>query len=240
VPPNPAWLRISPGGRSIWQDAALEVRWIAHSWFQLTAGDVSVQIDPSSLGSKGLEALAKGARKADLVLVTHHHADHCRGEIVGMVSKEGAPVLAPGACAGKLGDRATLVRTGDSYSHRGISVRAVDAYNTPEGSSTIKAHKKGECLGYLVTLNGKTVYHAGDTDLIPEMGSLGHIDVALIPIGGTYTMDTREAVEAARRMEPGVAVPMHCLDADPEDFARKMGKKARVAILRPGEALSLA
>lgn len=218
----------------------MEIRWIAHSWFQIKVGSTTVHIDPSILGFKGLEELAKGVKKADLVLITHHHADHCREEIVNLVSKKGARVLAPEACAGKLGERMIVMKPGDSYSHRGMVIRAVHAYNVPEGSSTVKAHKRGECLGYLLTADGKTVYHAGDTDLIPEMGSLGQVDAALLPIGGTYTMNAEEAAEAVAKIKPRVAVPMHHIDAEPEDFAKMVGKKARAVVLRQGESLRLA
>jgi L-ascorbate metabolism protein UlaG (beta-lactamase superfamily) len=116
----------------------------------------------------------------------------------------------------------------------------VHAYNTPEGASTVKAHKRGECLGYLLTACGKTIYHAGDTDLIPEMASLGVVDVALLPIGGTYTMDASEAATAVGRIKPKLTVPMHHIDADPQDFAKSVGKEFKVAVLSEGEALSLA
>lgn len=231
---------ISPSGRRLWQDAALELRWIAHSWFQIRAGNTTIYLDPSILVSKGLEELAKGLKKADILLITHHHADHCRKEIIDLVSKKGSRVFAPEACASKLGEGIIVMKPGDSHSHKGIVIRAVHAYNRPEGSSTVKAHKRGECLGYLLTSGGKSIYHAGDTDLIPEMGSLGPVDVALLPIGGTYTMDVREAAEAVERIKPRLAIPMHYIDADPVDFARKVHDKAPVAILKPGETLRLA
>lgn len=218
----------------------MEIKWIVHSWYQIKAGGITVHIDPSMLGSKGLEGLAKGAEKADLALITHHHADHCRKEMIDLVLKEGAPVLAPRVCAAKLGEAMICMKPGGTYDHSGIRVQAVHAYNTSEGSSTVKAHKRGEGLGYLLTAKGKTVYHAGDTDLIPEMASFGGVDVALLPIGGTYTMNVREAAEAVERIRPRIAVPMHHIDADPQDFAKRVGQLARVVILRPGEALSLA
>jgi L-ascorbate metabolism protein UlaG (beta-lactamase superfamily) len=218
----------------------LEIRWIAHSWFQIKAGGATVHIDPSVLGSKSPEDLTRGTEKADLVLVTHHHADHCRKEIVDLVSKEGTRIFAPKACAGKLGTGMITLKPGDSCNCCGIAIRALHAYNNAEGASTIKAHKRGECLGYLLTADGKTVYHAGDTDLIPEMSSLGPVDVALLPIGGTYTMDVREAADAVKKIMPRVAIPMHYIDADPNDFASRVGKMARVAVLKPGETLSLA
>jgi L-ascorbate metabolism protein UlaG (beta-lactamase superfamily) len=231
---------IKPAGHNLWEAASLEVRWIAHSWFQIKAKGIIVHIDPSILGSRHLEELVKGVEKADLVLVTHHHADHCRKDIVDIVSKEGARVLAPNACAGKLGSEMIAMKPGDSYSYRGMTIQAVHAYNTAEGASTIKAHKRGECLGYLLTANGKAVYHAGDTDIIPEMSSLGAVDAALLPIGGTYTMNVSEAAEAVGKIKPRIAVPMHYIDADPEDFAKRVSKKVRVVVLGPGEKLSLA
>lgn len=238
--PHRAGRLITPGGHSLWQVAALEIRWIAHSWFQIKAGGTVVHIDPSDLGSRRLEALPKDVEKADLILITHHHADHCRKDFVTLVSKDGTHVLAPKACSEKLGGGMVVMKPGDSFRDDGFTVRALDAYNTPEGASTTKAHRKGEGLGYLVTAVGKTVYHAGDTDMIPEMADFGPMDVALLPIGGTYTMDAAEAARTVAKIKPKIAIPMHHIDADPGDFTKRVGKKARVVVLRPGEALSLA
>ena len=84
-------------------------------------------------------------------------------------------------------------------------VKAVPAYNVNK-----KFHPKDEGWnGYVLEISGKKVYHAGDTDLIPEMQSLGDIDIALLPVGGTYTMTAEEAVDAVRFIKPKLAVPMH-------------------------------
>jgi len=218
----------------------LEIRWMTHSWFQIKAGKATVHVDPSAPDSRFPEGLVRGAEKAGLVLITHHHADHCRKEILDAVSKEGAGVLAPSACADRLGRGMIAMKPGDAYQFGDLAVRAVHSYNTPGGASTVKAHRRGECLGYLLTSGGRTIYHAGDTDLIAEMGSLGPVDAALLPIGGTYTMDVREAAEAVERIKPKVVVPMHYLDANPEDFRNWVGKRAKVVVLKPGEAFSLA
>lgn len=70
-------------------------------------------------------------------------------------------------------------------------------------------HKKGKRVGYILTIDGKKIYHAGDTDLIPEMKKIGEIDVAMLPIGGSFTMDVDEAVDAALAIKPHIVIPMH-------------------------------
>ncbi len=88
-----------------------------------------------------------------------------------------------------------------------------------------------------MTVEGKTIYHAGDTDVIPEMGELGAVDVALLPIGGTFTMDTQDAVDAAIAINPGIVIPMHYLKADPEEFKNKVEARSDIKVvpLRIGE-----
>lgn len=238
--PHRAGKPIAPGRKGPWKGAALEIRWIDHAWFQIKVGGITIHIDPSILGSKRLKELAMGVEKADLVLITHHHADHCRKEAVGLVSEEGGRVVAPQVCAEKLGSGMVTINPGGTFRFSGAVVQAVDAYNTAEGASTVKAHKKGECLGYLLKAGGKTVYHAGDTDLIPEMRTLGSIDVALLPIGGTYTMNASEAAEAVILINPKIVVPMHHMDADPGDFARRVGNKSRVVVMAPGATIKVA
>jgi L-ascorbate metabolism protein UlaG (beta-lactamase superfamily) len=216
----------------------MEIRWVAHAWFQIKAGGTVIQIDPSNFDSKRLEALPVDVEKADLVLITHHHTDHCRREIVTLVSKQGTHILAPKPCAEKLFGGIVVMTPGEVFRDDGVSVRAVDAYNTPESASTVKSHKKGECLGYLMTAEGKTIYHAGDTDIIPEMVSFGAVDIALLPIGGTYTMDINDAVKAVAKIKPKIVIPMHSIDADPDEFVRKVRESSHTIVLRQGESFT--
>ena len=142
-------------------------------------------------------------------------------------------------CAEELAGRdVTVVKPGDEFDAAGFHVRVVDAYNTPEGSSTMKAHVKGQCVGYVITADDLRIYHAGDTDLIPEMSHLGDIDVALLPVGGTYTMDAEEAARAAREIVPGVAVPMHTRGEDPQPFAAALkDSDTAVVVLDPSDEM---
>lgn len=93
----------------------------------------------------------------------------------------------------------------------------------------------------MITLEGKTIYHAGDTDFIPEMRELGAVDVALLPIGGTFTMDIQESVEAAIAIKPKIVIPMHNLEADPQEFKDKVEVRSdiKVVTLQIGEIYHL-
>nr|QNO54078.1 hypothetical protein GHMFPJCE_00005 [Methanosarcinales archaeon ANME-1 ERB6] len=93
----------------------------------------------------------------------------------------------------------------------------------------------------MITLNGKTIYHAGDTDFIPEMKELSDMDVALLPIGGTFTMDIQEAVEAAIAIKPKVVIPMHNFKSDPKEFKDKVEARSDITVvpLKIGEVYHL-
>jgi len=94
----------------------------------------------------------------------------------------------------------------------------------------------------LIKVEGKTIYHAGDTDFIPEMRKLGPVDVALLPSGGTYTMDNAEAAEAAMAINPKIVIPMHRWDTNPEEFKKKVeaSSNVKVVILQEGEEYKVA
>jgi L-ascorbate metabolism protein UlaG (beta-lactamase superfamily) len=215
-------------------------RWFPNSWFQIQGPRGVVHIDPAVSPSQPFE-MPDDLLPADVVLITHHHRDHCEAASLGMVSSSDTLVFAPRLAAEELvGRRVTVVKPGDEFDAAGMRVRVVDAYNTPEGSSTMKAHVKGECVGYVVTIGGLRVYHAGDTDLIPEMSQLGMIDVALVPVGGTYTMDAEEAARAVREIAPGVVVPMHTRGTDVQPFQVALeDADTAVVILRPGGVLAM-
>lgn len=215
-------------------------RWLPNSWFQIEASVGVVHIDPATSPSAPMP-VPNDMKRADLVLVTHHHRDHCDPGVIDTIAGPDTPVYATRMCAEEVEGRPmTVVSPGDEFDSAGMHVRVVDAYNTPEGSSTQKAHHKGECVGYVITVDGLTVYHAGDTDLIPEMSQLGEVDVALLPVGGTFTMDAEEAARAALEIDAGVCVPMHNRGTDPQPFQKALsGSGVTVVILRPGGELEI-
>jgi L-ascorbate metabolism protein UlaG (beta-lactamase superfamily) len=179
--------------------------------------------------------------KADIILVTHHHQDHIKTATINRLATARTAILAPIKCAGLLGRKFTAVRPGNEFVKSGIRIKAVFAYNTPTGRSTRKVHHKGECVGYLITVSGKTIYHAGDSDFIPEMKQLGKVDIAFLPIGGTFTMDAREAAEAASAIQPGIVVPMHWMRAIPDDFAQRIKPLSKITarVMKTGDEIVL-
>lgn len=176
-------------------------------------------------------------------MVTHDHSDHCKLVTINRIACKDTIIVAPERCGKKIGKEIRVIECGEEIAIENISIKAVEAYNTEQGSSTHKVHPRGNGVGYLVTVEGKTIYHAGDTDLIPEMKELGHIDVALLPIGGTYTMDINEAAEAAIAINPQFVIPMHRLKrADPHEIKKNVEARSGIEVLplQIGEVFHLA
>jgi len=193
-----------------------------HAWFKIKTGGRVIHIDPGYPGNFDAQGvpLAEYEEPADLVLVTHSHKDHLQPEAFAKIRRTATIVLAPACCAEEIGTGMTLVKPGDERTELVWQIQVVNAYNTPEGHSTTKAHHAGECVGYLIDLPGLRLYHPGDTDLIPDMQDLGAVDLALLPIGGTYTMDAGEALQAVGVIKPRMVIGMHELKADPQEFKR--------------------
>ena len=211
----------------------LSLKWLGHASFQIRAAGKIIYIDPYE---------GEYSEKADLVLVTHSHFDHCDTSKINQVYNAETVVVAPFplflSSVSKAGGSVKALKPGDEMTIDSIKVRAVEAYNIKRFRSPGNPfHPKGSGVGYLISAEGKTVYHAGDTDLIPEMKQLGNIDVALLPSGGTYTMDSAEAAEAALAISPRIVIPMHRWDTDPEEFRKKVeaNSNIQVVVLSKGE-----
>ncbi|MHA1949831.1 MAG: MBL fold metallo-hydrolase [Candidatus Thorarchaeota archaeon] len=194
------------------------IRWLGHASFQIKSDDNVIYLD--LYRSKKLrERVPDKLEPATLVLVTHGHNDHCFPEAINEVRKEKTTVVAPEHCGEKLDYAFDSLQSGEEKTINDVKVRAVDAYNVKRFRSPGNPyHPKGYGVGYLVEVEGKTIYFAGDTDVIPEMNDLGPVDVALLPCGDTYTMDNKDAAEATRVIKPKVVIPMHTWDKGIEDF----------------------
>jgi len=160
---------------------------------------------------------------------------------VNRLRRSNTLVIGPETCMKDLGREMNLIRPGKVITFGDMKIEAVEAYNTPKGSSTRKVHRKGRGVGYLLRMKGRTIYHMGDTDFVPEMKELGKIDVALVPIGGTFTMDIREAVKKVLAIQPEIVIPIHYLRSDPQRFKEKVEAKSniRIVVLQIGESYQL-
>ena len=175
-----------------------------------------------------IDGLPEKLEKANIILITHSHKDHCKRVTVDRLKHQDTFVVAPKRCIKELGRDIEIIASNEEKKFKDVKIKAVEAYNTIQGSSTRKIHHKGYGVGYMINIDGKTIYHAGDTDLIPEMRKLGQIDVALLPIGGTFTMNLEEAVKAAQAIKPKIVIPMHNYRVDPQEFKDKLESKSNI------------
>ncbi|MDJ0780728.1 MAG: MBL fold metallo-hydrolase [Desulfosarcinaceae bacterium] len=177
------------------------IRWLGHDGFRIDAGEMTIYIDPYKL---------QGGPPADLILVTHDHADHASPADVAQIQKADTEIVTVPAAAAKLSGAIQTVAPGDALTVKGIAVEAIAAYNTNKFRAPgVPFHpKESGYVGFILTVNGVRIYHSGDSDFIPEMEGLAP-DVALLPVSGTYVMTVTEAVAAAAAIQPKVAIPMH-------------------------------
>jgi L-ascorbate metabolism protein UlaG (beta-lactamase superfamily) len=196
------------------------IRWLGHASFVIS-GKPLIYIDPWKL--------EVSEESADLVLISHSHYDHFSKEDLAMVRSEETEVVCPGDVASELEGPVAVVTPGSRLSLGGAEVEVLPAYNVKR-----PFHPRSDLmLGFVVMLEGKKLYYAGDTDFTPEMAALTDIEVALLPVGGRFTMDAEEAAEAANVFRPRVAIPYHWGDIvgsieDAERFARLFKGETRI------------
>jgi L-ascorbate metabolism protein UlaG (beta-lactamase superfamily) len=200
-----------------------DIHWLGHDTFKIT-GEKTVYTDPFKIKNKDV---------ADLILITHPHYDHCSPEDVAKIQGPNTVIITPAECAAKLSGNVIIVAPGVTITAAGIEIKVVPSYNINKQFHT----KDKGWAGYIFTVNGKKIYLAGDTDYIPEMKTFKDIDVALLPVSGTYVMTADEAAKAALDIKPKVAVPMHYgsivgSKKDAELFAKKLKGKLEVVILK--------
>lgn len=197
------------------------IHWLGHDSFRID-GSKTVYFDPFEI---------RGGPPADIIFVTHEHFDHCSPDDIAKIRTDQTIIVTEKAAAGKLGGEVRVMKPGDDTVAAGLAVRAIAAYNT---NKTFHPKANG-WLGFVVTIDGVSIYHAGDTDHIPEMSGLAP-DIALLPVSGTYVMTADEAVAAAVAINPRLAIPMHYggivgNQADALAFESGLASRVPVAIL---------
>jgi L-ascorbate metabolism protein UlaG (beta-lactamase superfamily) len=223
--------------------AAVEVRWLGHSAFHLSGGGADVLVDPFLSGNPKAAATADEL-PADAILLTHGHGDHL-GDTVDIAKRTGAPVVAIVELANELQEAGVEnvfdPNIGGTVDLDWVSVRLTPAWHTgtsPGGTASTPA-------GLVIEIGGKRIYHLGDTGLFSDLAlpsRRGHIDLALVPIGGHYTMDRFDAVVAAELLKADQIIPIHYntfplveTDVDAYKADVQAAGASEVIVLQPGE-----
>jgi L-ascorbate metabolism protein UlaG (beta-lactamase superfamily) len=222
----------------------MDIQFLGHAAFRLSDGDVNVLVDPFLSGNPKA-AVSADEVEADVILLTHGHGDHY-GDTVGIAKRTGATVVAIVEIANELGEEGVEnvldPNLGGTVKFDWGWVKLVPAWHTsttPKGTANTPA-------GLLINIGGKLVYHLGDTCLFSDLQLISrrgdHVDVALVPIGGHYTMDRIDAVTAVEFVAPTTVIPCHYdtfppIETDAEAFKADVESStgATVVILQPGE-----
>ena len=219
----------------------VKVTFLGHAAFKIE-GSKTVLVDPFITGNpksplKGVEDI----EKADVVIVTHDHGDHGFEDAVKICKRTGAYFVSQYELVVKSNlERVEPMSIGGfvNVGGMGVEVAFTPAWHTAG---------VGDPTGVIIRMDGKTIYHAGDTGLFYDMKLIGELykpDLAILPIGSRFTMDIYQAAKAVEFISPKFVIPMHyntfdLIKADPKEFERLVGDKAKVVILNPGESFEL-
>lgn len=206
------------------QDIAKKIVWLGHDSFRIDASK-TIYLDPYQVSS---------GPKADLVMITHDHFDHCSPDDVAKIQQPGTVIVTEKDSAKKLTGDLRVIKPGESLVVDEVKVEAIPSYNTDKEFHP----KRNAWLGFIIEIQGVRVFHAGDTDFIPEMNGF-NVDIALLPVSGTYVMTADQAVEAALAISPKLAIPMHYgtivgSDQDAITFKKALEGKIEVLVLQKG------
>ncbi len=226
----------------------MKITWLGHSAF-LIEGSKKVLIDPFITGNDKAPVKPDDV-DCDIIAVTHGHGDHL-GDAIFISKRKNVPIVAIYELAEYInskGATAIGMNFSGTYEHEGVKLTMVPALHSSGITEAEFTHSGGLPAGFIIEMDGKTVYHAGDTGLFGDMKIIGELytpDVALLPVGGLFTMDTRLATIAAKWLKPKVVIPMHYntwppIEADPEEMRDDLEREGiDLVILEPGQSYEL-
>ncbi len=224
--------------------------YLGHSAFYVEGNGLKALIDPFLTGNPWNVAMPDDFRDINYIFVTHGHGDHL-GDSIEIAKRTGATIVSVyevGLYCSSKGAKTHNMHVGGTFSFPFGRVKLTPAAH---GSSAVENDSiiyLGNPCGFIIEVDGKSIYHAGDTGLIADMELLGRyekVDVALLPIGGNFTMDPKDASIAAEMIKPSLSIPMHyktwpIIDKDPEEFrALAEERGVKVKILKPGDTLEI-
>jgi len=191
----------------------VRITWLGMSGFRIEGDGKLIYIDPYNI-------TVDDEKRADIILITHGHFDHCSIEDIKKIVSAETVIYATPDCTSKFAGRIDqmqlqLVKPGQEFHNENIIIETVPAYNTNKPFHS----RANEYVGYIITIGGKRIYHAGDTDAIPEMEDI-KVDVALVPVSGKFVMTPVEASAVVNKFRPKIAIPMH-ITVDEIDKAKK-------------------
>jgi L-ascorbate metabolism protein UlaG (beta-lactamase superfamily) len=217
----------------------MEITWLGHSAIKIK-GSKTVYIDPFLTDNPAASITPEEITEVDVVVVTHYHSDHL-GDAFAICKKTAATLVSIHEVAVEAeaeGIKTEGMNIGGTVEAKGVTVHMVTALHSAE---------KGDPSGVVIELDGKTLYHAGDTGLTYDMKLIAEFfkpDLSFIPIGDRYTMGVPSAVRAVEFTQTKKVIPIHygtfpIIESNPEDFKQRVGDMAEVIILKPGESYTL-
>jgi L-ascorbate metabolism protein UlaG (beta-lactamase superfamily) len=221
-----------------------ELQYLGHACFLLKTKSLNILIDPYIRGNPKAPVKVSDLKNIDVILVTHAHQDHI-GDAVDIAERNDAKIICVFELSKFLGENAIGMNIGGTISlAKDIHVSMVQALH----SSSYEGKYAGPAAGYVISINGLNIYHAGDTAVFYDMeliGTMYNVNLALLPIGDIYTMGPEAAAYACKLIKPQIAIPMHygtseVFPGDPKAFESLLkGDKTKVKILKPADKINL-